>query len=418
MNPPHANFLTSLNAEATAEIVDNRRVYVAEPLPTAPPSNHEPKPRGNWITRGSKQVWGYVCTATHWCFGFVSLITILSVLATIPILQFLSLGYLLEAGGRVAKTGRLRSGFIGISRAAAVGSMALGVWLTMLPVQAMSSYWYSSSLLNGNVGQTKTLRVLVLTFGTLGMFHILWAGFRGGKIRHFLWPAPLRLWRRIREGGMYTEASHRLEAFVKSLSLPHYFWLGLRGFVGATIWLFFPVTMLAAATGFSDPGFGGLIAFIGGFLLAIVLAYLPFLQMRLPLTNRFQSQFEISVVRDRFKRAPIAFWFSLLVTLALAVPLYILKAELIPREAAWLPSLFFVTMMFPARLAVGWAVSRSERRETSRHWFFRWGAWLGIVPVTLIYALIVFFTQFTSWHGAASLYEQHAFLVPVPFLGY
>ena len=40
-------------------------------------------------------------------------------------------------------------------------------------------------------------------------------------------------------------------------------------------------------------------------------------------------------------------------TLTLAIPLYLLKAELIPREVAWLPSLVFVTFMFPARLAVG-----------------------------------------------------------------
>jgi hypothetical protein len=33
------------------------------------------------------------------------------------------------------------------------------------------------------------------------------------------------------------------------------------------------------------------------------------------------------------------------------------------------------------------------------------------------YVLIVFFTQFTSWTGVWSLYEQHAFLVPVPFFG-
>ena len=40
-----------------------------------------------------------------------------------------------------------------------------------------------------------------------------------------------------------------------------------------------------------------------------------------------------------------------------------------------------------------------------------------MLPVAIAYAAIVYFTQFTSWHGIASLYEQHAFLVPVPFLG-
>ena len=32
------------------------------------------------------------------------------------------------------------------------------------------------------------------------------------------------------------------------------------------------------------------------------------------------------------------------------------------------------------------------------------------------YVLIVFLAQYTSWGGAASLYEQHAFLLPVPFV--
>ena len=105
-------------------------------------------------------------------------------------------------------------------------------------------------------------------------------------------------------------------------------------------------------------------------------------------------------------------------TLAMAIPLYLLKAELIPREAAWLPALFFVTLMFPARLLVGWAVGRAERREQPRIWISRWAARLAALPVVFIYALLVYFTQFTSWYGAWSLYEQHAFLVPVPFLGF
>ncbi|HKB02845.1 MAG TPA: hypothetical protein VKD90_11540, partial [Gemmataceae bacterium] len=54
----------------------------------------------------------------EWLFGFVSLIGGLAVLAAIPVLQFLSLGYLLEAGGRVARSGRFRDGFIGIRTAA------------------------------------------------------------------------------------------------------------------------------------------------------------------------------------------------------------------------------------------------------------------------------------------------------------
>ena len=40
-----------------------------------------------------------------------------------------------------------------------------------------------------------------------------------------------------------------------------------------------------------------------------------------------------------------------------------------------------------------------------------------MLPVAAFYVLIVFFSQFTAWRGVWSLYEQHAFLLPVPFLG-
>ena len=123
-------------------------------------------------------------------------------------------------------------------------------------------------------------------------------------------------------------------------------------------------------------------------------------------------------MRLAFRNAPIAFWVALFLTLALPIPLYLLKAELVPREAAWLPSLVFVVLIWPARLLTGWAVSRAERREQPRHWFFRWTSRLALLPVVAIYVLIVYFTQYVSWYGGLSLYEQHAFLLPVPFLGF
>ena len=97
------------------------------------------------------------------------------------------------------------------------------------------------------------------------------------------------------------------------------------------------------------------------------------------------------------------------------IPLYLLKIEMIPREAAWLPSLVFVVFLAPARLLAGWAYARSGRRDRpatgssaprpARH-----------LPVAAFYVLVVFLTQYTSWGGVGSLYEQHAFLLPVPFL--
>jgi hypothetical protein len=99
------------------------------------------------------------------------------------------------------------------------------------------------------------------------------------------------------------------------------------------------------------------------------------------------------------------------------VPLYLLKIEMIPRETAWLPSLVFIGFIYPARVLTGWAYGRSLRRDPPRHGFFRWTGRFAMLPIVAAYVLIVFLSQYTAWRGVWSLYEQHAFLIPVPFLG-
>ena len=73
-----------------------------------------------------------------------------------------------------------------------------------------------------------------------------------------------------------------------------------------------------------------------------------------------------------------------------AIPLYLLKIEMIPREAAWLPSLVFVIFLAPARLLTGWAYARSGRRDRPRHWVFRVLGRIAIIPAALLYVLVVF----------------------------
>ena len=100
-------------------------------------------------------------------------------------------------------------------------------------------------------------------------------------------------------------------------------------------------------------------------------AFLPFLQVRYAVEGRISALFSRRAIRDRFRRAPWAFAFSLMALLLAAIPLYFLKIEMIPREAAWLPSLVFVVFLAPARLLTGWAYARSGRRDSPRHWIFR-----------------------------------------------
>jgi hypothetical protein len=365
---------------------------------------------------GPLAVLRFVGSAVEWSFGVVSMIMILAVLATVPIAQMLSLGYLLEVAGRVARSGRLRDGFIGIRTAARVGGIALGTSLFVLPILFVSSLWYDAWLIDPASAATRNMRAVQTVVTAVLVAHILWAWFRGGRLRHFLWPAPIRFFKRVRRGAMYTEARDAVWDFVTGLRLRYYFWLGLRGFVGALAWLFIPATLLAVTMRLPD-GANVAVGLLGGLLLATVLLYLPFLQTQLAVENRFGAMFEWRAVRQMFRRAPIAFWFALLITLLFALPLYLLKIELTPREVAWLPSVVFVVFIFPARLLTGWAVGRARRRDEPRHFVFRWAARLAAFPVVGIYALITFFSQYLLWYGAFSIYEQHAFLVPVPFLG-
>ena len=216
--------------------------------------------------------------------------------------------------------------------------------------------------------------------------------------------------------GAYGRARDAVWDFFVALRLPYYFWLGLRGFLGAVAWLVVPVSLLAASSRLR-PGAGVVAGLVGGGLLALVLVHLPFLQARFAEENRLGAMFELSAIRRRFVRAPLAFFVALLVTLVFALPLYLLKIEIVPREAAWLPSLLFVVSIFPARLLTGWAMARSNDRRARRPWWTRWVGRLAMVPVVLFYVLLVYFTQYLSWYGVWSLYEQHAFLVPAPFLG-
>jgi hypothetical protein len=338
-------------------------------------------------------------------------------LATIPLLQLLSLGYLLEVSGRVARSGEFRSGFVGLAKAAALGRVLIAALLLQLPLWMATSLRDSAVLIDRESSIARNWRIAVPLLALAIGLQFLSGCLRGGRLRDLLVPRPVKSIRLALAPSAWGAMRDRLWDYVVGLRLTHYASLGLRGFLGALAWLIIPVTLLASASRLPPPA-GGLAALVGGVLLAIVLVHLPFLQANLAAENRFAAMFDLVQVRQQFARAPVAHWIALVFTLALAIPLYLLKVELIPREAAWLPSLLFVASIFPARLLVGWAVGRATNRFRRRHWVFRWAGRLAMLPVVAIYVVIVYFTQYLSWYGVWSLYEQHAFLVPAPFLGY
>jgi hypothetical protein len=369
----------------------------------------------------------FLYSVAEWCFGAFTLTVGLAVLAAIPVAQFLSLGYLLEAGGRIGRTGRFRAGFIGVRRAARLGAVVGTLLLLLLPLWILSGMALDAEIIDPD-GPTARRWKLGLTAATLatalGVAAALYlmligsravAAWRSGGLAAFL--------HRLPRGGFYTEARDAIWDTVVSLRLPYYFWLGLRGFVGGFLWLAPPVTLIALGRLIGTQGsnaaggVGFLVGFAGALQLMFVLLQVPFLQMHFAATNRFRAFLEWDAVVVRFTRAPWAFVVALVLALLLALPLYLTKIEMIPREAAWIPSVFFVAFIFPTRLLAGWAYARSGRRQRRRHWFFIGTAPLLTLPVAAFYVLMVFTSQYTSWYGIWSLYEQHAFLLPVPFVG-
>ncbi len=364
-----------------------------------------------------------VASAWEWSFGCFSLVIGLAIIATIPIVQLLSLGYLLEVGGRIARTGRLSAGFVGVRKAARVGSAVAGAWLVMLPVSLVSSYWYSAHLIDPTSSTTRMTQIILYVAVTLAVGHILWAWYRGGRLRHFLWPAPLRFIRWLGESKKWDRAADALWDFTTSLRLGYYFRLGVTGFFGTVIWLFLPVLFSIAATDpESSQGARVLWGLLGGFTFVVAIFHLPMVQVEFGADGRWRRLFDYKAAWRNWYRAPVAGLIALTLTLAFALPLYLLKIEMLPREVTYLPSLFFVLFALPSRFLQGWAVARAHKKtEVTRRWW-RTGLFLPIVTtafvVSAFYVFISFFTRYTSWYGGWSLLEQHAFLVPVPFLGF
>jgi hypothetical protein len=351
-------------------------------------------------------------SGAEWLFGMASLVVGLSVLAALPIAQFLSLGYFLASSARVAQTGRLRDGLIGVRRAARVGGVVLGTVLSLIPMWLVGSYAQSAELIDPGSAGSRGWRVALAVTSVLTLIQILSGCARGGRLRHFLWPIGIPFWlmRSFQSGGLYVSARDGFWNFISALRLPFFFRLGFVGFLGTLAWLILPASLIAAS------GQYPVLGFLGAFLLAFVAPSLPFLQVRYAVEERVAALFSIRSVRERFRRAPWAFAFALMVLLLAAVPLYLLKIEMIPREAAWLPSVVFVIFLAPAHLLVGWAYARSWRRYRPRHWLVRALGRIAIIPVALFYVIVVVLAQYTSWLGIWSVYEQHAFLLPVPFL--
>lgn len=348
-------------------------------------------------------------------FGIVSLIVLLAILAAIPIVNFVVLGYLLEAEGQLARTGKLRWAIPLLSIAPRLGAIVLGVWLWLLPLRLLGNAAADARLIDPTGGPAVRLQFFTNALAALLVIHLCLALARGGSFGCFFRPLKNALWllREFRRGGYFERAAEEIAAFVSGLRLRYHFWLGLRGFVGAFAWLFLPTVLFAAAN--KTEGAPILITVLGGLLLIPVFSWLPFLQARFAAQNRLRAMFELRAVRRLSCRAPLAWLLATAAVYVLALPLYLLKIVLLPQDAMWLATLVFIVSIYPARLLTGWAYGRALRKDRSAWFGMRWLCRIAAVPLLAAYVFLLFFTQFIGQHGKGVLFEHHAFLLPVPF---
>jgi hypothetical protein len=179
------------------------------------------------------------------------------------------------------------------------------------------------------------------------------------------------------------------------------------------IWLIVPTFLFSLTT--KTEGGPLLVTLFGGILLMIVLTWVPFLQAHYAAENRFGAMFELRKVRQLYKNAPFSWLITMLITLTLALPMYLFKIALPPSDGMWLVTIVFIVSIYPVKVITGWAYHRAVTREHRAHWSLRVLTRAGLVPLLAVYVLLVFFTQFIGEHGKLVLFEHHAFLLPGPF---
>lgn len=340
---------------------------------------------------------------------------LLSLTATVPILQFAVLGYMIECSSRVSRNLPWRECIPGTQIARRIVMVLVCIALSWLPVWYIADVAYTTELIEPRGDRARQLRIAARLVSFVWIAWILWALFRGGKVWHFAWPAPIYFLKRFWRPSTWRDAEDRLWNFVVSLHLPTLLWLGFFAALGATLWLLIPGTMMIfAVSGEANPG-KGLLGVFGVLGMVWVLSLLPYLQVHFGNHRSYWSLFDVKSARLGFQKAPWSAAWGIFVLFLFATPLYLLRIERIPEELEWILTLFFVFFMFPAKLVIGWAWRRSQSQSKRAFWFWRYLAWLPQIAVILAYIGVLYLAKFTSWEGASVFYLQHAFLPPIPF---
>ncbi|MFN7363093.1 MAG: hypothetical protein ACK5S3_11480 [Pirellulaceae bacterium] len=382
--------------------------------PAAAPDATTPATGRRWY---DPRAWlGWLIRLPGRSFDFAALVVLLSVVAAIPVVQFASLGYLLEIARRVANGQPASNCLPGRALARRILMGTAAVALSFLPVLWVQDYARSLALIapqDAIVGRWENAARWV---GVLWLVWVMWALLRGGRLRDFLWPAPIRFVQEVWRPKIWREAESRWWDGLRLLNFPHLWWLGARAALGGLASLLFPALLMVIGMNANNQPFLGLIGLVGSLWMLRTLMVLPFLQVALAESDHWRSLRDRRAIRQLASRAPWSFGLATTLTLLLAIPLYLLRIESPPRELMWMLCLFFIVLAIPSRLVAGWAMRRAHQRQTKAAWWLRWSAKLLPLASGLLYLGFLYLATLASWEGGLVLFLQHAFLLPVPML--
>ena len=355
----------------------------------------------------------------HVAFGTGCLILILAILAAIPGLNILTLGYLVDPQKRVAESGRLRDGFPLMVLAPRLGVIVFFSLLFLIPIRLQATRVSDAAVILG----TESDRVARMTgnlqiLQTIIAVHLMLAIARGGTVGCFLRPIKNLRWflSTVFTATGRQEMAAAIDQVLKLVKPVQHFWIGLKAFFGAVLWLVIPTGLLVvySAPERTEPIFG-LLSFLGILLMIPVTAWLPLLQIHQAVTGKFGAIFSIQAARRVIRNAPLSWMLTTVLMYVMTFPLYLAKIRLLPADAMLVLTPFFIILTYPARILVAWAYHRGTHLPQPAWFPFRWSIRLLMIPLLAAHAGFLFLTPFISELGKGAPLENQAFLGPVPY---
>lgn len=402
-----------MTTNAAADIAEERPAAEAPLAQTSPPPPFGTLPPCPSPFRHPLRALAWLVTLAT---GLMSLVLLLAILAAIPIVNLLALGTMLEAEGRVVRSGRLRDGFPFAGALPRLGAIVVGTWLWILVVRLVTQAAIDAALIDPGGTTARLWQVARVATALVVGLHLLGAYYAGGNLIAFV--RPIRNFRLLVgdavSGAAWQRAAAGLEQVAGAIQPLRLFSLGLRGFIGTFLWIAAPTLLLSALRDTTKPA-GVLLALVGGILLAVVLSWVPFLQARFAADPRLSVFREVEAVRESWRRAPVVMLLALAILYGLSLPLYLFKIVAAPRDAVLFLTPIFILTIYPARLAIAWATHRAATRPGRRSALLRFPVTALLLPLLLIYVFLLLFTPTIDAFGRRALFDHHALLLPTPF---